>query len=157
MKKLLLGTAALVAFASGTAFAADLPPAPAPIRAPVAYIPPPPPFSWTGFYIGGNAGAGWNRGNVSDTFYGLNWSNSSNNAVFIGGGQIGGNYQINALVVGLEGALDWAANNNNAGPAVLIPTIGAGTQTVQVTSNNRWITTLAARFGVAFDRALVYA
>ena len=41
----------------GQALAADLPmPAPPP-RAPAAYIPVAPPFSWTGIYIGGNAGA----------------------------------------------------------------------------------------------------
>ena len=31
-----------------------------------------------------------------------------------------------------------------------------GVGTIQVTSNNRWITTLAARFGLAFDRWMFY-
>ena len=50
----------------GQALAADLPmPAPPP-RAPAAYIPVAPLFSWTGIYIGGNLGAAWNRGTVAD-------------------------------------------------------------------------------------------
>src|SRR5262245_51541704 len=70
----------------GYALAADLPmPAPPP-RAPAAFIPPPPPFSWTGIYIGGNVGAAWNRGTVSDAF-GNSFTLPSNNAVFTGGGQ----------------------------------------------------------------------
>jgi outer membrane immunogenic protein len=48
MKKLLLASSALMAI-SGPAFAI-----------------PPAPFSWTGFYIGGNVGAGWDRTTYSD-------------------------------------------------------------------------------------------
>ena len=51
---------------STQAFAADLPmPAPPP-RAPAAYVPIAPPFTWSGIYVGGNLGAAWNRGTVSD-------------------------------------------------------------------------------------------
>src|SRR6516225_9837373 len=42
---------------------------------------------------------------------------------------------------------DWAANNNG-GNGVLIPALG---NTYLLTSNDRWITTVAARFGWAFD------
>jgi outer membrane immunogenic protein len=134
----------------GEAFAADLPQPPP--RAPAAYIPPPPVYNWTGFYIGGNAGGAWAHGTVTDTLNGLNFSGTTN-GVFIGGGQVGANYQINWAVVGVEGTFDWAANNNNTSNGVLVPALG---QTVQVTVNNRWLTTVAARFGVAFDRVLVY-
>jgi outer membrane immunogenic protein len=82
---------------------------------------------------------------------GLNFDNGTSNGVFIGGGQIGGNYQFGNFVLGVEGDFDWAANNNN-GNGIIVPNVG----TVQVTSNNRWISALAARFGVAFDRWLVY-
>ncbi len=58
-------TAGAFALAAGTqAFAADLPVAPP--RAPAAYVAAPPPFTWTAFYIGGNLGAGWNHGDISD-------------------------------------------------------------------------------------------
>ena len=64
MKKLLLVSTALTVLFGGSAVAADL-------RRP-AYTPPPPPvFSWTGFYIGGNIGGAWARGSVNDSLFGL--------------------------------------------------------------------------------------
>ena len=69
-----------------------------------------------------------------------------NNGVFIGGGQIGGNYQIGQFVIGGEWDFDWAANNNNSA-GVFVPGVG----NIAVTDNNRWITTVAARFGWAID------
>jgi outer membrane immunogenic protein len=54
MKKFALALTALAAF-TGSAVAADLPPAPAYSRAPAVVAPPP---SWTGFYIFGGAGGG---------------------------------------------------------------------------------------------------
>jgi len=109
-------------------------------------------FNWTGFYIGGNVGTSLGNGNFSDTLSGLNLSNS-NNWSFIGGGQVGGNYQFSNFVVGFEGDFDWTANNNNSTNTLRIPSLG----TIQVTSNNDiWITTLAGRLGIAWDRALFY-
>jgi outer membrane immunogenic protein len=137
--------AALALGASCPAFAADLPvkAPPVPVMAPV--------FSWTGFYIGGNVGGAWQQGNVSDTLLGVTFTNSNNNGVFIGGGQVGFNYQISNFVWGIEFDADWAANNNNNGVGVITP-VGL----IQVSSNNRWVSTAAARFGVAFDRVLLY-
>jgi outer membrane immunogenic protein len=113
--------ASLSVVAVSGAFAADLPPAPqlAP-RAPAVYVPAPV-FSWTGFYIGGNLGFGWNQGGVNDTLFGLNYGNPSGNGVFIGGGQVGANYQISSFVVGAEANFDWAANNSNSFPGVATP------------------------------------
>ena len=84
MKKLLLVGTALTVLFGGSALAADL-------RRP-AYTPPPPVFSWTGFYIGGNLGGAWARGSVNDSLFGL--SASSDRSGFIGGGQLGVNYHI---------------------------------------------------------------
>src|SRR3954470_179841 len=53
MKKLLLSSVALFGFTAG-AMAADLP-----RRAAPQYFAPIPVFTWTGFYVGVNAGYGW--------------------------------------------------------------------------------------------------
>jgi outer membrane immunogenic protein len=154
MKKLLRATAltSLLLGTSLAAKAADLPPAqPMAPRAPVAYIPAAPMFSWTGFYIGGNVGGGWSRGNVTDSLFGVNFDNG-NSASFLGGGQVGGNYQIGSFVIGAEADFDWFANNNNSSNGTTVP----GGAVLQASANNRWETTLAARFGYAWDHALFY-
>jgi outer membrane immunogenic protein len=152
MKRLVWATALSIA-TIGSAWAADLPsaPPPPPPRAPAIYAPAPV-FSWTGFYLGGNLGFGWNQGSVSDSLNGLSWGNPSSNGVFIGGGQLGANYQIGSFVIGAEAAFDWAANNNNSFPSVVVPAVGS----IRVSSNDRWITTLSARFGFAIDHLLLY-
>jgi len=149
MRTLITAVTALIA--SGSAWAADLPPAPAPApRAPAAYIPAPPPFSWTGFYIGGNIGAGFNHGNITDSINGASWG-LNNNGTFAGGGQVGGNYQFGVVVAGVEADFEWFANNNNSGGGVT----AFGT-TLSGSSNGRWLTTVTGRLGYAFDRVLVY-
>ena len=69
--------------------------------------PPPPVFSWTGFYIGGNLGGAWARGSVNDSLFGL--SASSDRSGFIGGGQVGVNYQFSNIVLGAEWDFDWTS------------------------------------------------
>ena len=110
-------------------------------RAPVAYIPAPPPFSWTGFYIGGNLGAGWGQGNVVDSLFGVNFTNG-NQVSFVGGGQVGGNYQIGSFVIGAEADFDWFANNNNSGNGTTVSIAGVPT-ILRVSANDRWETTLS--------------
>jgi outer membrane immunogenic protein len=143
MKKFVISAA--MALSLGTpVFAADMA-----VKAP----PPPPPvpvFSWTGFYIGANIGGAWSNNRWTDTLF-LTPFNNNNNGVFIGGGQIGGNYQIGQFVIGGEWDFDWAANNNN-NTGIIIPGVG----NIVVTNNNRWITTVAARFGWAIDHWLLY-
>jgi outer membrane immunogenic protein len=137
--------------ASISANAADMavkapPPAPAPMMIP---------FSWTGFYIGGNLGAAWGQGNVTDTFTGLSFSGTSN-AVFVGGGQVGFNYQVSNFVFGVEGDFDWVGNNNNNGTGVVITgPLGLG-HSFAASVNDGWISTLTGRFGVTWDRVLFY-
>ena len=153
MRTLITAVTALIA--SGSAWAADLPPAPAPApRAPAAYIPAPPPFSWTGFYIGGNIGAGFNHGNITDSINGASWG-LNNNGTFAGGGQVGGNYQFGVVVVGVEADFEWFANNNNSGGGVTF-TNNLGSTTLSGSNNGRWLTTVTGRLGYAFDRVLVY-
>jgi outer membrane immunogenic protein len=135
--KRLIATVALIVLGTATAGAADL----------AVGAPPPPVFSWTGLYIGANIGGAWASNNWTDTFL-TNFNNNNNNKG-VGGGQIGGNYQIGNFVIGGEWDFDWAGDNNGTG--VIIP---AGN--IAVASNNGWITTVAARFGWAIDHFLLY-
>jgi outer membrane immunogenic protein len=144
--------AALLVAVPFAAQAADLPVAPAPAYKAPAYLPAP--FLWSGVYVGGNIGAAWNQATVNDIVppgVGLNFGNPNPNGFFIGGGQIGANYQIQAFVMGVEADFDWAANRNNSGPGM-----ATALGTIRVSANDRWITTLAARFGVALDHWLIY-
>jgi outer membrane immunogenic protein len=144
MKRLTLAVV-LSACAWSAALAADLPP-PAPMyKAPAVA----PPYNWSGFYIGGNLGAGWSSGSFTDTF-GDSFSTNSN-AQFVGGGQVGINYEFQGgVVIGAEADFDWLPNTNNASTATVLGT------PVSVTVNNRWLTTVTGRLGYAFDRVLVY-
>jgi outer membrane immunogenic protein len=140
MKKLLLSSVALLGLTVGVT-AADLPRR----VAPVPYVPVPV-FTWTGFYLGVNAGYGWSTNNnddpclggfaftgacggtgltavtvpswptgaavpigpiVTPAFNNLGVFNNDNNRRdgFVGGGQIGYNYQFTpggGLVIGIE-------------------------------------------------------
>jgi outer membrane immunogenic protein len=122
-----------------------------PLKAPPAPAPVPPPFSWTGFYIGGNVGAAWSDRRVTDTRFGLDFMNQGNDVRFIGGGQVGANYQINNFVIGVEADFDFASNHDNDGGGVLI----AG-NTFRAHANDTFITTVAGRIGYAFDHVLLY-
>jgi len=174
MKKIFLATTALAMLSGiGAATAADLPTRKGPPMAPV-YVPPA--FTWTGFYVGVNAGYGWANGNNNDNnllgfgaipvggfFAGGNGGN--NNGGFVGGGQAGYNYQFGVgqgVVVGAEADIDWAdiggGRRNNSVPftfaatpgTVFFPGTGRG-------SNGGYIGTVRGRLGYAWDRLLVYA
>jgi outer membrane immunogenic protein len=119
IRRILLASAGAMALA-GPAFAADLAPPP-------VYVPPPP--MWTGFYVGVNAGYDWaastgiNTNTVNVLSFGtLNGAIGSEVAAlatgagslkpagFIGGGQIGYNYQFaNSWVAGIEADIDGIA------------------------------------------------
>ena len=110
MKKLLLGTVALVALgATVPALAADLGTrAPYYNKAP-AYAAPI--YNWTGFYIGGHVGGAFSSGN---NFNGLATGNNGNGR-FLGGLQGGADYQFAPnWVVGLEAQYSWLSGNVGA-------------------------------------------
>lgn len=86
------------------ASAADLPmKAPAPL--PVVY-------NWTGCYLGGNIGGVWGKSNINIPGYPSNFD--INNSSFIGGGQLGCNYQMQQFVIGIEGNWDGMDLNGDA-------------------------------------------
>ena len=155
----LLGGTAAVALAASAASAADLParaPPPAPIVAAV------PLFTWTGFYAGVNAGWGW-RDNEREPVIlggavpGTLLFDSEDDGGFVGGAQIGYNYQIGSFVVGVEADIQWADTDNGVYVAFL-PAGAPRTLLPRTFDNNLsdWVGTGRRRLGVAFDRVLVY-
>jgi len=106
-KTLMLTTAAVAAFSTGGAFAADLStPAPAP-AAPV-YAP----TNWDGPYIGASIGWGWGTADASDNVAGFVDSASPNG--FLAGAQLGYYFHFaDQLVGGIEGNIDWVNENSD--------------------------------------------
>jgi outer membrane immunogenic protein len=152
--------AALTAIGAVAAQAADLPTkkeAPAPV-----FIPPP--FTWTGFYIGLNAGGIFSSGSRSLTIVDPNagvdggflngatpggLGNGSDG--FIGGGQAGYNWQTGAFVLGVVTDFDGTTlskSRNLVGAGFFDPNIGA---TDNLTLNSKvsldWLGTTRGKVG----------
>ena len=145
MKKMLLAGTALATLVSGSAMAADLRPARAPIytKAPMMA----PAFSWTGCYVGGNAGGLWSNETWSLATTGAAQS-TQNISGGLAGGQIGCNYQVSTWVFGIQGDYDWANASGSAADAAFA---GAMDQ-----SNVKSLASVTGRAGYAWDRFLGY-
>ena len=159
MKKILLSSVALLGLATG-ALAADLPSrrAPAPIVAAV------PVFTWTGFYVGVNAGYGWQDNNDGSVFVpagtipgtgaGTIVYGDDNGDGFVGGAQVGYNYQIGSFVVGLEGDIQYADFGGEL--SFDVDDDEDIDEDDFVFDRGDWFGTVRARAGVAFGQALIY-
>jgi len=151
MKKLLLSATALVAL-TAAASAADLPSrrAPAPVIAAV------PLFTWTGFYVGAQAGYAWGENETSLFFDGAAVDTDGlgdfDNDGFVGGVHAGYNVQFGSFVVGLEADIEAAGIDGDL--TVTDPTLPG--YAAGVSSDINFQGSLRARAGVAFDRALLY-
>lgn len=142
MKKYLLsGVAALGILAAGAASAADLPSRKGPVAAPYY----PPVFTWTGFYVGVNAGYAW--GQIDSTGLGVLNNGFDDPDGFTGGGQIGYNYQIGQWVIGAE------ADFQGADLKATAFDVASG---FRASNEINWYGTVRARVGYAFDRFLPY-
>jgi outer membrane immunogenic protein len=144
----------------GVASAADMPVKARPLP-PVAVA-----YSWTGCYVGGNLGGKWARtGDVvnipaatgpggASVASSLDLG-STTSGTFIGGGQIGCNWQTDHLVFGVEGDADaqrWKRSQTIGG--TLPPLFVAG-DVFELRST--WQASLRGRIGYAWDRTLLYA
>ncbi len=153
MKRTWISTGAAIVYsltASVNVFAADVRVQP---QIP-AYGPPPIPFySWTGLYAGGNLGGAWASGTLTDDF--TDTSFTGNNSGFIGGAQIGYNWQVAPqFVLGVEWTFDGTSINNSSNTvAVFGP---HGTALLQGSASTDWVSTLAARFGYSVNNWLFY-
>ncbi len=139
MKKLLLGAAALIAFA-GSAMAADMPARTYTKAPPPVYTPPQEIYNWTGFYLGGHLGGVFGTGDESL---------AGSGGRFMGGVQGGFDYQFSTnWVIGAEAQYSWLTDNNNG---VLFP---GGSL---VTTKNDQLGSATGRFGYTWGPALLYA
>jgi outer membrane immunogenic protein len=142
---------ALLFAVTSTAVAADLP-TPMPSLPAIS-----PPYDWSGFYVGGNLGAAWSGisdSNFSDTL-GSSFT-APTNTQFIGGAQIGVNYQFrNGIVVGAETMFDWSTVSHNNPVTATDPTGAVGANIGVIDA--RWLTTATGKLGYAWDRVLLYA
>ena len=142
MKRFVFAAAAVAVLSSITAAnAADLGRRPAmPTKAP-AYVAPI--YNWSGLYIGINGGGGWGNASVSGP---LSTGGDFDTSGGLIGGTIGYNYQMNQVVFGLEGDVDWSNLKGDATCAV----------GVSCEAKNNWLGTARGRIGYAFDRYLPY-
>src|SRR5262252_9016951 len=116
------------------------------------YGPPPdyvvvPFVSWTGLYLGGHVGGAW-----SD----VDWSNisvtgerfSESGSGFIGGGQVGYNYQIGNLLLGVEATISGTDVSRDF-RSIVDPT-------ARFSADINTIATVTGRFGFASNQWLLY-
>ncbi|NJL07041.1 MAG: porin family protein [Methylacidiphilales bacterium] len=133
----LLASTALV----GTASAADLA-----RKSIVTAAPPVLAYNWTGFYVGGFIGYGWGDNDWSLVNNWGNWGSFSNDFDgFLGGMQIGYDYQFNNMVLGIQGDIAAAALEDKSWWV-----------NQYYKDEATWIATLTGRIGFVADRALFY-
>jgi outer membrane immunogenic protein len=149
---------------SRLAAAADMTKPGMPTKAPVA-----PAYQWTGCYAGLNGGGGAIGTNFQTTVnpgaplgpadaaeVSNDGTGSYDNSNFIGGGQVGCNWQSGTVVAGLEGDFDYFpgkssfANNTDTLPSSSAPFVIAQ----QLTTN--YLATVRPRIGIAADRNFAY-
>jgi outer membrane immunogenic protein len=156
---LLAGT--ILSFAIAPVSAADLPQ--------VGYTNSPPIYSWSGFYVGVNAGytvASRNHMNFSGTDTGTDGLGTTlglgllpSQATLrpdgvIGGGQIGYNWQSDIIVYGIEADIQGSSGKDNFRIVSLPPSTPI---TVAGSNNLEWLSTVRGRFGItATPMTLLY-
>jgi outer membrane immunogenic protein len=140
----LLGTTAVAAIAITSANAADLPARKAaPMLSPVSIT------NWTGFYVGGHLGFQQGRSALFDPAGAGGPSYDVKG--FIGGGQIGYNYQVGAWVFGIEGDFSGSGTDGS--------TVFRDATTNDLDEDKTkvlWTSLVTGRIGYAIDRALIY-
>jgi outer membrane immunogenic protein len=174
MKKFPIGIAAVVLLVATKAFAADMA-----LKAPP--LPVAAPFSWTGFYVGGSAGAAWARDPVTLSvannprtsgpvpfLYAAGdipnlqalGSNTFSQTIGIFGGKAGYNYQWRYVVAGLEAdfsAFHVSQSITSASTSSPFAGFPGGSASFNNSISTNWLATIRGRLGVTADRALFYA
>ena len=157
--RLLAATIALAGLSTAAA-AADMP-----LKAP----PPPPVYQWTGCYVGINGGAGASASDFDASVgagtyltgtdpatVGADGSGSANQTKFVGGGQLGCNWQTNTVVFGLEGDFDYFHSNSNFYNNTDTLADGVTTFVAGQSLSTNYLATVRPRIGIAADRNFAY-
>jgi outer membrane immunogenic protein len=157
---------AIIAAAATPAMAADLAVPPAYKASPPIAAP-----TWAGFYIGANAGYGTGSWDGSQSFpsnaagYGVGGPldtsiYSVGNTGFLGGGQVGYNWQFGRVVAGVEADFDWS---NVSGSVAGLEPFGPGGLKAATNqplwnfdSKMNWLSTYRARLGYDANGTLIY-
>lgn len=147
MRKILLTAAAALLVGTVSASAADLAARPytkAPIVTPV--------FTWTGLYVGVNAGIGGDKVDYPFSVFGGAFGGNLGLTSFggFGGGQIGYNWQFGGnWVAGIEADIQGGSIKSQL-------TAAAGPLNLSTGTDIKYFGTVRGRLGYAFDRVLVY-
>jgi outer membrane immunogenic protein len=173
MKQLLIATVAWLAVTATSTFAADLY-SPASTPAPIyTKAPPPPGYSWTGWYVGLDAGGAWAHSSDPTTtvfdpagYFAATsvpavdaaGAQSNNPAGFIGGAEAGGNVQWNMFVTGVEADFNYLGLRKSTSSSGAYPCCGPTTGFIVNSSiSTSWLATVRGRLGVANNGWLFYA
>jgi len=155
----------MVVATSSAAFGADM-------AAPYTKAPAPTVFDWSGVYVGGHVGGGWQSESFSDPGAGSILSNcclfisSANNPTgapgshgsgFLGGAQAGWMYQIGRLVVGSDFDFSGTSLKNSGVNSFSAFVPGGPYANEAYTVKTNWTATSTAVVGLARDRWMIYS
>jgi outer membrane immunogenic protein len=148
--------AGCVALSGQIASAADIRARPAPVyKAAPAMVAA---YDWTGFYIGGHVGYGWGDKDWTDValdgpFTGTVRPQSFHTDGFLGGGQVGVNWQTGPWVLGAEFDMSWTGmDGSSTGPSFA----GGAGESITVGTDIKWLATATGRVGYAWNNWLWY-
>ena len=152
-------TSIALAFGSTAAGAADL----------AVKAPEPPPYQWTGCYVGLNLGGGASGTNFSSAVgpgthllgadpavVAASGGGGANGEGILAGGQAGCNWQTGTLVLGLEGDFDYFHSNPNFGNNTNTLSDGVAPFTISQSLTTNYLATIRPRIGIGADRNLAY-
>ena len=167
MNKAIIGFAAIVALIETPALAADMALKAAPI--------PPQIYSWSGCHFGGTVGGALGRSTYSGTPTGdfltpapvgepsiipnlsAITTSALNPSSAIGGGDIGCDWQINSVVIGVEGDFSgWKSSKSSALTGPGDPLAPGSTLTAATSVSSHWLATVRPRVGIARNNWLFY-
>ena len=116
-------------------------------------------YDWSGIYLGGDGGFGWEtaKGTLTDAMGAPLTSYSYRVNGPVAGLFVGGNYQLNRVVLGVEGDWQWSnliGNNQILAPLGAAGAFPAGPFTISTTVKD--YASVRGRLGFAFDRFLAF-